>query len=94
MKVEQFYNRNQFVIFGNGSVTFQSYNSMIAKIDKNGLTLGSHWDYSNTTLKHLYLFLNDYDYSLYSKIENSKNKRKDIQKMIDNGQINYNENMR
>ena len=34
MKVENFYNKNQFIIFGGDAiVTFQSYNSIIAKID-------------------------------------------------------------
>jgi hypothetical protein len=93
MKVENFYNKNQFVIYGDGSITFQSYDSTIAIIKNNKITLGLHWDYSNTTLKHLYLFLNDYYYSLYQKIMNSNNKRKAIQKMIDNNLINYNESM-
>ena len=33
---------------------------MIAKIENGTLTLGIDWDYSKTTLKHLYLFINDY----------------------------------
>ena len=61
MKVQQFYNKNQFVITGNGDTVFQSYDSTIAKIDKNGqLSFGGDWDYSQTTRKHLYLFLSDY----------------------------------
>ena len=62
MKVQNFYNKNHFVIFGSDAiVTFQSYNSIIAKIDKNGtLFLGNDWNYSKTTLKHLYLFINNY----------------------------------
>ena len=59
MKVQNFYNKNQFIIFGGDAiVTFQSYNSIIAKIDKNGtLFLGNDWNYSKTTMKHLVSFL-------------------------------------
>lgn len=35
MKVEQFYNKNQFIIYGGDAVvSFQSYQSMIANFDK------------------------------------------------------------
>lgn len=96
MKVEQFYNKNQFVIFGGDAIiTFQSYNSIIANIDKNGtLNLGNDWDYSKTTLKHLYLFLEDYKYmtqdytkKLIDNILNAKNKKQYIQKLIDDDKI-------
>ena len=97
MKVENFYNKNQFIIFGGDAiVTFQSYNSIIAKIDKNGtLKLGNDWDYSKTTLKHLYLFINDYfnllgDFTqkLFGyEFNSSKNKKAYIQKLIDNEKI-------
>ena len=97
MKVEHFYNKNQFVIFGGDAmVTFQSYNSIIAKIDENGtLFLGNDWDYSKTTLKHLYLFINDYfnlleDFTqkLFGyEFNNSKNKKAYIQNLIDNEKI-------
>lgn len=97
MKVENFYNKNQFIIFGGDAmVTFQSYNSIIAKIDKNGtLFLGNDWNYSKTTLKHLYLFINDYFSSLGNftqklfghEFTNSKNKKAYIQNLINNEQI-------
>lgn len=96
MKVEQFYNKNQFIIFGGDAmVTFQSYNSIIANIDNRGtLNLGNDWDYSKTTLKHLYLFLDDYKYmtqdytkKLIDNILNAKNKKQYIQKLIDNDEI-------
>ena len=53
MKVSNFYNKNQFIIFGdNNEIVFQSYDSEIAKIGYDGdLVLGIDWDYSNTTLK-------------------------------------------
>ena len=99
MNVKQFKGKNQFIITSEKEIVFQSYDSVIAKIDKtkgtNDLTLGKNWKYSKTTLKHLYIFLNDYYYmTVYSKIENSKNKRAEIQKMIDNGFIKYDEEIR
>lgn len=53
---------NQFIIEGEGKVTFQSYNSMIAEIDyKNQtLTIGTAWDYSTTTGKYRNAFFNTY----------------------------------
>lgn len=92
MKVRQFYNKNQFIITGKEGVTFQSYDSTIATIDKNGtISLGEDWDYSHTTLKHLYLFFNDYKNeikceqykNIFSKgFDYSKNKRQFIQNLI------------
>lgn len=98
MKVEQFYNKNQFVIFDNKKTIFQSYDSTIAVIDKtkinNDLTLGKDWNYSSTTLKHLYLFLEEYCYyNVWSKVENASNKKAAIQKLIDNKTIKYNKNL-
>lgn len=94
MKVEQLENKNQFVILGNnGEIEFQSYNSRIARIDKNGvLSLSYHWDYSKTTLKHLYIFLDRYFYNMNDFIqkelkgilyEKCSNKKASIQKLID-----------
>lgn len=68
MKVQNLINnngnaaRNQFVIKHNGSVYFQSYDSVVAKYEDGVLTLTRYWDYSNTTRKHLYIFINDYCY--------------------------------
>lgn len=101
-KVEQFYNKNQFVIFGKSETIFQSYASTIAIIKDYKLTLGRDWDYSNTTLKHLYLFLNDYIYCFNSELREklqevlsyrNKNKRASIQKLIDQKIIKYNKNL-
>lgn len=97
MKVKQFYNKNQFVIIDNENkkTYFQSYNSLIAFIDESGnLTLGKDWNYSTTTAKHLYLFIDEFCYSYKVEIpEGCKNKRAYIQKLIDDGIINYDENM-
>ena len=97
MKVKQFYNKNQFIIFGGDAMfTLQSYNSIVAKIDNKGtLILGNDWNYSKTTLKHLYLFINDYfsflcDFTqkLFGyEFNNSQNKKAYIQKLIDNDKI-------
>lgn len=93
-KVRQLENKNQFVIETNEGVYFQSYESLCAKVSSEGLTLGYCWDYSHTTLKHLYIFLYQYYYKVYREIEGSKNKRAMLQKMIDEGIINYDEEMR
>lgn len=99
MKVKQFKNKkNQFIIWGeNDGTTFQSYKSTIANISNAGkLTLYSDWDYSHTTLKYLYAFLQDYFYLLnetYKKLlwelSESKNKKQYLQNLIDNKKIDY-----
>ena len=98
MKVEQFYNKNQFRIYGEGKNIFQSYDSTIAIIEKGMLILGLHWDYSKTTLKHLYLFLNNYYFGIDNKkyiyeALHSNNKRKAIQNLIDNNIIVYDKDL-
>jgi DUF4097 and DUF4098 domain-containing protein YvlB len=52
---------NQFEIENDdGSITFQSYNSVIAKKHKGKITLDStYWDYSRTTGKYRNMFLNE-----------------------------------
>lgn len=101
MKVRQLEHKNQFIITDaeSGTTTFQSYNSTIAIMDKNGsLTLGKKWDYSKTTSTHLYLFLEVQKYGLNEKtrkaltdLQEKRNKRTYIQKLIDNGIIKYDE---
>lgn len=81
MKVTQLINNNgnpaanHFIIqCSNGDTVLQSYDSLVAKIDKNGnVTLGPDWDYSNTTLKHLKTFLG------------TNESKKELQKKIDSG---------
>ena len=101
MKVQQFYNKNQFLLSDeHGTKVFQSYDSTIAKIDRNGvLTLSNRWDYSATTKKHLYLFLNDYKNNItaeqykniFSKgFNDSKNKTKFINNLIKNKIVKVN----
>ena len=56
--------KNQFVIEDGGTITFQSYNSTICRIYGGSLgfdkvvVFGKDWNFSVTTSKHLYSFLN------------------------------------
>lgn len=69
---------NQFVISNSRGVLFQSYNSPICQITKKGnVYLTEDWDYSNTTRKHLYIFLRDNGYEIES--------RKDVLRNIKTG---------
>ena len=89
---------NQFIIDSDDFRLFQSYNSLIAIYDKNNhvLLLGCDWDYSNTTLKHLYLFINDYCYlpEIDDILYKASNKKAAIYKAIKNGLILYDPEMR
>lgn len=60
---------NQFVINTKNGKYFQSYQSVVCKINKdnNKVTLSSHWDYSVTTSKYLYKFLRDNGIYVYNK---------------------------
>ncbi len=61
---------NQFVIEGNGKTQLQSYNSVVVSIEENGdVKLGPDWDYSNTTRRAVYKFLNDHDINLRGDAE-------------------------
>lgn len=52
---------NQFILTTEKATYFQSYNTLIAKVENNGkVTLASAWDYSVTTSKYLYQFLKEY----------------------------------
>ncbi len=71
---------NQFVIVGEHGVYFQSYDSVIAQKNYNDgkIYLSPSWDFSKTTLKHLYIFLHDYT-------RFSVNSKKDVEYNIKNG---------
>jgi len=59
---------NQFLITDNGDEYFQSYRSMIAKRSKGKIYLDEYyWDYSVTTMKHLYNFLRQWGHDLNKK---------------------------
>ena len=57
-------NKNNILIFDDGRyLCLVSYNSKIARYDKKTCYLNlnkNKWDYSQTTLKHLKHFINDY----------------------------------
>ena len=73
---------NQFEIidYDNGTTLFQSYDSIIAEVrvnDKYVYLDDYYWDYSRTTLRHLYNFLGQWGfYNLNKKV---------IQKFIKEG---------
>lgn len=52
---------NHFVIYKDGDIYLQSYNSIVAKIETpfKLVILGRDWDYSRTTSRHLKKFLGD-----------------------------------
>ena len=90
MKVEQFIHANQFHLYGEGKDCLQSYNSLVVEISNGKITLGRDWEYSTTTSKHVYQFLETYG-NFY--IPYGQNKRAYINKAIKNGEIIYNEEM-
>ncbi len=80
--------RNQFVINGEKGTYFQSYNCMIAKVSKRKkITLSDMWNYSNTTRKHLYIFLRQQGFT-------DLNCKKDILKAIKEGRITEVQNVK
>lgn len=100
MKVKEMSN-NAYVItnFETGETVLQSYNSTVAKIlkpfgkdDFYLITLGKHWDYSVTTLKHVYNFLLEYAPKELNLL-NSRTKKRSIENLIKLGVIQYDENM-
>jgi len=60
-RVRQFHVKNQFIIETEKAIIFQSYQSIIAvkNRDTGKITLGAHWDYSNTTGKYRNIFLGE-----------------------------------
>lgn len=74
------YAANQFVITANGATYFQSYNSVVAKIQNGNVYVSTNWDYSRTTLKHLYIFLAQQGYSHLCSA-------KDMRKAIKDGEV-------
>ena len=67
-KVEQMINdkgngaMNQFVLYVGNTIAFQSYDSLIAVVDRDEklVVLYPAWDYSVTTGKHRNIFFRDY----------------------------------
>ncbi len=78
VKVENFMHINQFVIYTDRGVVFQSYNSFICEIEYGEITkIGYNWNYSRTTTKHLKWFLDKYVYN------NPYTTKKDFEKFIE-----------
>ena len=63
--------KNQFIITAdNGTRFFQSYNSIICKIEREKVTLDQRfWDYSTTTSKYRNMFLNETKKETEAKIQ-------------------------
>lgn len=87
MKVEQFLNRNQFHLYevDEDVDILQSYDSKVVEITNypgcyQCITLGRDWDYSTTTSKHVYAFLDEYS---KVRIYGVANKRKYIRDLIE-----------
>ena len=81
---------NQFIITDGNKTVFQSYDSTICIIDFNKqgaerVTLGRDWDYSNTTRKYLYQFLDE--------VLGWNLNKKSIEIAIKNKDITYNEDL-
>ena len=78
VKVNNFYNKNQFVIYTESATIFQSYKSIICILLDGVLYIDKYYiNYSKTTSKHLYLFIRDYTrlnvYTLKELYEEIKN---------------------
>lgn len=73
---------NQFYITGNGTVTFQSYDSTIIEIDYNNKVVYIHpdYDYSVTTGKYRNIFLRDEGFTEIATL-------KELNKAIASGSI-------
>ena len=72
--------RNQFVIYENGKITFQSYRTKIAVIASGEVFINYNmFDYSRTTSKYLAQFLRQNGWDIKSK--------KDIERLIKNGRF-------
>lgn len=98
-------NKNNMCIIENGEWTYLfSYNTPIAKVnntikaDKSkseyGLYFTNKWDYSQTTLKHLYNFIelyttqhDDKNNPFYYMLDKVNNKKEYLQKQIELGNI-------
>ena len=73
--------KNQFIITDGNNETFQSYDSVICEVNRDNriVTLYPKWDYSNTTSRYLYQFLNERF--------GVKLNKKQVLKLIDSGNI-------
>ena len=86
---------NQFVVQVNDDIFFQSYDSTIVKIGKDGVTLGDNYNYSVTTSKYLRQFMEKYANSMWYKMQSTGGKSvSDIcKRSIDAGIVKYDSNL-
>lgn len=85
--------KNQFVIEDGNTVFFQSYDSMICRVDHSGgmgfdkvVTFGKDWNFSKTTSKHLFTFLNQQGLEILAN-------KKAIEEAIERGHARLNESI-
>lgn len=71
---------NQFIIKTKKATYFQSYDSVVCKLDGVNIVLSTDWDYSNTTRKHLYMFMRQNGYYSLSSA-------KEVRKAISEGRV-------
>lgn len=98
MKVEQYKAINQFHLYDNNNDLLQSYDSLVVSIhtfNEDGeniklIKLGCDWDYSKTTLKYVYMFLEEFGNIYFYGITN---KKQYVNKLIKEGIIDYDEEM-
>ena len=71
---------NKIVYMDDTGRYLKSYKSVVAHIDNSGhVTLGPHWDYSNTTMKQVFAFIGT--------------RASETRKHIDSGLYSYNGEM-
>lgn len=83
--------KNQVIIEDGKKAIFFSYNTLIATINKNGfLHLTKYYNYSKTTTKYLYQFIDDYTCKMNEQtkthilyLKHAKNKKEYLQQLID-----------
>lgn len=78
VKVESMAN-NQYIIKTDNAIKFQSYGTPIASIEDGKISVTTDWDYSRTTSKYLYRFI-----EMFAGVKHNK---KSLQKAIDDGTI-------
>lgn len=85
-KINLVSNNHAIITIGNDTC-YQSYRSIVAKYEPatGKLTLGQHWDYSSTTIRHLRADFLPYPFNGYSKAQ--------IERAIKDGEIIYDENL-
>lgn len=71
---------NQFIIKTKKATYFQSYDSVVCKLDGVNIVLSTDWEYSNTTRKHLYMFMRQNGYYSLSSA-------KEVRKAISEGRV-------